>query len=153
MVKKKDLCDLVKSLRCSLRTIARELGYLDSNISEVNLTMPQIHALIEIERNETLTVAKLANILNLNESSTCRTIATLRKQGLVKTITLPNDKKQKPVKLTSLGKEKVNEINIFCNPYYEKVLEKIPSKKHSLIKNAFELYANALSKVSEELKE
>lgn len=150
MRNKQDLCSLIKTLRHSVRTIARELGYLESRISHLDITMPQLHTLLEIEKHETLTVAELARILNLNQSSTCRTISELRKQKLVKTITLSNDKKQKPVKLTPLGKEKVKQINNYCGSFYERALEELPIEKHMAIIEAFKLYADALSKIKKE---
>ena len=148
MIKRQNLCSQIKGLRHYVRGIARKLGYLDSKLSHVNVTMPQLHALIEIDKHKTLTVAKLAKILNLNQSSTCRTITSLKKLKLVKTIMLSNDKKQKPVELTLLGKEKVKEINNYCGSFYEKALEQIPKEKHSSILEAFKLYAEALSNIN-----
>lgn len=150
MIMKQSTCDLILTLRQSVRVIARELGYLESRISHIDITMPQLHILLEINKHETLTVAELARILNLNQSSTCRTIAELRKKQWIKTIKLLNDKKQKPVQLTSLGKDKVKQINSYCGSFYEKALMELPKEKQITVVESFDLYANALSKIKQE---
>ena len=141
------LCDQVGQLRQASRQLVRELGFLESQNPHAKATMPQIHALIEIDRHETLTVAELARILNLNQSSTCRTLAEMRRLGWVDTITLPNDRKRKPVTLTHTGKIKLADINGACDNVYQRALETLLPEERTQVVASFTRYVEALMAV------
>lgn len=147
MPKAPTLCDQVSQLRQASRQLVRELGFLDTQNPHANATMPQIHALIEIDQHQTLTVAELARILNLNQSSTCRTLAELRRLGWVDTITLPNDRKRKPVALTQAGQAKLAEINRACGNVYQQALETLSPEERTQVVAAFARYVEALQQV------
>lgn len=147
MTKVTTLCDHVSQLRQSSRQLVRELGFLESQNPHAHATMPQIHALIEIDRHQTLTVAELARILNLNQSTTCRTLAEMRRLGWVDTVELANDRKRKPVSLTQAGQIKLNEVNHACDNVYQKALELLDPEERSQVVSAFSRYVEALHTV------
>lgn len=144
------LCEQVSRLRQSSRELIRELGFLDLKNPYVEATAPQIHVLLEVDKQEGITVADLARILNLNQSSTCRTIAEMRKMGWIETIKIKNDRKRKPLRLTKVGCQKVTEINATCSSIYQKALERLPLEKREMVVEAFQIYAEALYSARQE---
>lgn len=147
MPKAPTLCDHVAQLRQASRQLVRELGFLESHNPHADATMPQIHALIEIDRHQTLTVAELARLLNLNQSSTCRTLAEMRKLGWVETLALPNDRKRKPMALTQAGLTKLAQINGACDTVYQRALETLDPQERTQVVAAFTRYVEALMAV------
>lgn len=143
MPAKQSIENQVLELRQASRQLLREWGYLEVKNKHVDATAPQIHTLIEINHNQMLTVAELARILYLNQSSTCRTIAGLRRLGWVETVKLKNNQKDKPVKLTTLGKQKLDEINHTCGDVYKNALALLSDVDRELVVKAFNLYAQA----------
>jgi DNA-binding MarR family transcriptional regulator len=139
------LSEQVALVRAASRQIVRELGYLESKNALVDVSMPQLHALIEIDKAETLTAAELAKILKLNQSSTCRTIAQLKAQNWVETVVPLNDNKRKPVRLTKLGKKKLAQINQVCGSLNQMALRVLTATQLATLIEGVTLYAEALS--------
>lgn len=150
MTAEHSLCKQVARIRAASRQMVRELGLLESKNPFVEATGPQIHALLEIAQAGLMTVAELARVLNLNQSTTCRTLAELRALGWVETKPLPQDKKRKPVQLTPAGKAKVAQINSTCGSVYQRALERLSPEKRAMVVEAFELYAQALTESRQE---
>src|SRR5688572_33473826 len=88
-----DLFPEVGAVRQASRQLVRELGFLDDGQNGLGITHSQCHTLIELERQERLTAGELAQALNLDKSTTSRTVAGLVRGGYVTMRAEPGDRR------------------------------------------------------------
>ncbi|MCG8684216.1 MAG: bifunctional helix-turn-helix transcriptional regulator/GNAT family N-acetyltransferase [Desulfobacterales bacterium] len=112
----------IQVIRKASREIVREFGLLESDCAKTGVSYAEGHALLEIDKYDILTAGQMSVILNLNRSSTARTLQKLKKKGWVQDVPDPDDCKKKPVKLTKSGRKKVEEINQYSDSRVAKAL-------------------------------
>lgn len=116
-----------KELREMIRTLARKLSIVDkSEASCCGITISQCHAILEVAREETVSLQVLSAILGLDKSTTSRTVDSLVSQGLLQRDPDPEDRRYVNLKLTRSGQAMVQQINSLMDNYYHSIYLAIP---------------------------
>ncbi len=134
----------IAAIRKASREIVREFGLLESKCAQIDISYAEGHALLEIDKYKVLTAGELALILNLNRSSTTRTLARLKKRGWVKMVTIPQDSKKKPVSLTKEGRAKVCEIDSYSDSMVKRAFNYLKEDKKESVLLGVREFARAL---------
>jgi putative acetyltransferase len=137
----------VAPLRHASRQLVRELGFLEEPMRDQGVTHSQCHALIELDRNGVLTSKELAELLNLDKSTTSRVIGQLLDSKLVSTREDGEDKRRRPLQLTAKGKRKVEAIHSAANQQVNDALALLSEKERRIVLDGMSLYAKALSRL------
>ena len=136
--------ETIEIIRKASREIVREFGLLESDCARTGVNYAQGHALLEIEKYSVLTAGELSVILNLNRSSTARTIQKLKTNGWVCDAPACGDAKKKPVRLTEQGIQKVRDINQYSDQRVSRALAFLGKDRVSDAAQGMQEYAKAL---------
>jgi len=107
--------------------------------------MSQCHALVEIGRAKSISLIRLSELLNLDNSTMSRTVNNLVNKGLSERELDPNDRRYVTIKLTESGIKAFNEIEDDMNRYYENVFGKIPSEKREQVLESMDILLKAIT--------
>lgn len=134
-----------KKLREMIRVLERKLGALeDVQISCCGITMAQCHALVEIGRAGSISLNKLAELLNLDNSSMSRTVNNLVNSNLVKRETDSQDRRYVSIMLTESGNELYEDIERSMHLYFTKVFECLPEDKRDQVLESMQMLLAAI---------
>lgn len=134
-----------RKLRELIRLFERKLGTLaDIQTSCCEVTMAQCHALVEIGRANGMALNELAQLLNLDNSTTSRTVNNLVNSGLATRDTHPQDRRYVTIVLTEEGRNIYNGIEERMNKYYKKIYDLIPADKKGQVLESLELLLELL---------
>lgn len=137
--------------REKLRRLERELiEQLKQDNVCFGVTVSQCHILLEIGKNEEISIVELASALNLDTSTLSRSIDGLVNIGLVDRKQNPNDRRYVALSLTRQGKNLYESIETANNAYFSKIFQLIPEEKHDQVIESFLLFLEAMKKVKEE---
>lgn len=138
-----------KRLRELIRMLERKLGILqDSGFSCCQITMSQCHALVEIGRAKGISLNKLAELLNLENSTMSRTVNNLVANELVKRDIDPQDRRYVTISLTDKGSEIYQGIEEEMNLYFKKIYETIPADKRQQVLESIDILLESIDKSS-----
>jgi putative acetyltransferase len=136
----------VAPLRDASRRLVRELGFLDHRVKKAGVTHSQCHALIEIERRGVMAAGELAAVLNLDKSTTSRTVASLVRAGLVAPRAEGGDRRRRPLALTGKGRRKLAALHQLANRQVEQALELLGEADRQAVVRGMDVYAKALGR-------
>ncbi|WP_428447913.1 bifunctional helix-turn-helix transcriptional regulator/GNAT family N-acetyltransferase [Photobacterium nomapromontoriensis] len=131
------------TLRHLARQLVRELGMLDHQCGQLDLTPVQVHALLEIEQDP-LTVNQLAERLNVDKSNASRTNASLNNAGLLHTISDPNDGRKQISQLTTKGQAVLETLNVGLNQQVEQFLSQLDHDEITALATSLHRYSRAI---------
>lgn len=134
----------VTRVREAARAMVRELGMLGDAHGSLGVGNSHVHTLIELEREEALSVNDLAIRLCLEKSSVSRLVDVLELRNLVKTGSDPVDGRRRIVSLTSTGQKKLAAIHKQANRRVQAALQQLNSSEQEEVARGLELYARAL---------
>lgn len=138
----------IKYLRELLRSLVKSLGILEKNKEFCcGVTYAQYCALIEIGRAKDIFLKNLSEKLNLDKSTTSRTIDNLVKLQYVKLETFVENRRFVKIVLTDKGVDLFNKIEEGSEKYYKNVIELIPEDKKSQVIESIEYLLDVLGKV------
>jgi DNA-binding MarR family transcriptional regulator len=113
----------IRDFRRSLRSLEREIELaLASQTECCGVTVAQCHLLLELEARGRASIGELAEALELDPSTLSRTADALVKSGLVSRADDPSNRRRQILELLPPGMDKVEQINLVCDDYYESVL-------------------------------
>lgn len=136
-------------IREYLRQIERALDQLDQEkASCCNTTMAQCHALVELGRLEKVSVNGLSEVLNLDKSTTSRTIQQLYEQNRVERTPSSEDRRQLDLTLTETGLNDYRKIESTMNSFFEQAYEAIPETSREQVVLALEILSKAIKTAS-----
>ncbi len=136
-----------KQLRESIRLLERMLGTLnDSEMSCCGVTMAQCHAIVEIGRANNISLIDLANTLNLDNSTTSRTVNNLVTNGFVKRELDPQDRRYITISLTNTGMSIFNNIETSMNAHFSTIYKCIPESKRSQVLESLQILIDVFGK-------
>ncbi|MCB0278223.1 MAG: MarR family transcriptional regulator [Calditrichaeota bacterium] len=138
--------ELIDQFRDSSRRVVRELGFLQNDYRPADVSHSQCHALIEINKVGMIGVAALAESLQLDKSTTSRVVHSLKKQGLIKIGEHKDDKRFKPISLTTKGETKLQTINTHANQQTSDALGLLSDADLEKVIEGMRLYASALNR-------
>lgn len=140
--------DNAKHLRESLRSLVKNLGILEKNKEFCcGITYTQYCALIEIGRAKEIFLKVLAEKLNLDKSTTSRTVDKLVKLNYAKLEVFLENRKFVKIILTDKGINFFNSIEEGSEKYYKNIFELIPEDKRLQVIESVEYLIKALSKI------
>ncbi|PSW15081.1 GNAT family N-acetyltransferase [Photobacterium sanctipauli] len=132
------------TIRAQSRHLVRELGMLDHQCGDLDLTPVQAHALIELEQGP-LTVNQMAERLKVDKSNASRTNASLLNAGYVETKADPEDRRKQLSSLTASGQQTLNQLNQGLNQHVSHFLEQLDSDEVAQLENSLRRYTKAIS--------
>ncbi len=133
-------------LRDSSRRLVRELGFLEGRSKAAAITHTQCHTLIEIERRGVLAAGELAAILNLDKSTTSRTVASLVSAGYIAARADGGDRRRRPLTLTAKGRRKLAALHELANRQVQEALSLLDGDERDTVLRGMSLYARALAR-------
>lgn len=135
----------ISNIRSELRYLIRELGLLDKNCLNSNLSLSQAHILTYVHRNGSTSFHELATQLNVQKASLSRTLTTLIDKEFLSVQLDPADRRQKIYQLLPAGETALQHANhsadtafsAFLDGLADDQLDTIESGLRTLRLNAF----------------
>lgn len=135
----------IESVRSASRRLVRELGFLRGGLAGTTLSPSAVHALLEIEAQDGLTAATLADRLGLEKSSISRLLRKLVGAGLVRESASSRDGRAKPLSLAPAGQSAVAAIHDFARRQVAAALGRLDPAQRRQVAGGLQLYAEALA--------
>ena len=137
--------DESKQLREEVRRMERKLGILeDGQMCCGALTMAQCHALVEIGRAGSLSLGDLASLLNLDSSTTSRTVNNLVDRRMAKREQAAGDRRYVAIALTPAGTVHFREIESSMNDYFARIYAAIPEENRLSVLESLRVLLQAI---------
>lgn len=114
----------MRAVRAEMRGVARP-----------DLTIPQFRILAIVSRGGRArsTNAECADLLGVSEPATCRMVSVLVKQGLIRQLRNPGDRRQVYLELTTKGRNKFDAIKSKASLRFREEFAKLePAKKAAI---------------------
>jgi len=136
-----------QALREKMRLLERRIGALkESEMSCCGVTMAQCHALVEIGRAPGLSLRELAALLELDTSTTSRTVNNLVKGGLAQRQSDQGDRRFIAIELTPQGKALWQKIETDMQGYYQEVFQRLPADKRQQVVDSLVLLLESIDR-------
>lgn len=138
---------LVEPIRDASRRMIRELGFLNTTLSDHSLALSHsaAHAVLEIGARGTVTASALSTILRLEKSSVSRMVQKLIRSGAVVERPDPSDNRLKHLALTGRGQRLRKQIDVYARGPVVKALDGLPESSAEMILEGLRIYADRLS--------
>ncbi|WP_347254480.1 bifunctional helix-turn-helix transcriptional regulator/GNAT family N-acetyltransferase [Leminorella grimontii] len=136
--------NLVEKIRSASRLMVRELGFMNATLAATDYSPSAVHALLEIESNETMTAARLAQALCLEKSSVSRMLGKLIKAGELEELPVDGDGRFKQLRLTAKGQRTVEEIHAYGRMQVETAMQRLNPAQQQAVAQGIFCYAQAL---------
>ncbi|MGI6548643.1 MAG: MarR family winged helix-turn-helix transcriptional regulator [Syntrophomonadales bacterium] len=132
-------------LREMIRALVRNLSIVDkSEASCCGVTVSQCHAMLEVAREQPVSLQVLSDQLQLDKSTTSRTVDSLVTQGLLQRNPDPADRRYVNMKLTPNGDEMVRRINLLMDDYYRTIYLAIPQESRQQVMESLRILNQVL---------
>ena len=132
-------------LRELLRVLVRNLGILEkSDASCCGVTVTQCHAIVEIGRNEKISLVDLADLLGVDKSTMSRTVNNLVEADLAVRELDAENRRYVIIQLTENGKGVFQNIEQSMESYYENIFGSIQEDKRSQVLESLQLLTDAV---------
>jgi len=136
----------VREFRNTLRRFERLIaGRLRESSCCSGVTLPQCHALLEIEARGRVSLIELVQSLGLDKSTLSRTADGLVNIGLASRTFSDRDRRSIQLALSHQGQEICGRINSSNDHFFSRVLGRIPAVKRQQVMDAFQELVNALA--------
>jgi putative acetyltransferase len=136
--------DKIQNIRHYSRQLIREFGFLDYRDLEHSLTLPQVHALIEISLSIHTNVKDLSQKMILSKSAVSRVVKDLQQRGFIDVSRNNIDTRFDVIKITQLGKVALEPINKEADNRVKNVLENLSLEEQEVVEKGVMLYQGAL---------
>ena len=121
-----------------IRVFDREI-FFQNNASCCNgISVAQCHTLLEIEKNDEISVSELAGNLSLDKSTVSRTVEGLVNISLVDRVTPKENRRLALLNLTESGKQVCSTINYTNDQYIKRVLKDFSKEEREEFLRLFE---------------
>jgi DNA-binding MarR family transcriptional regulator len=137
---------VVREFRYTLRRFERLIaGRLRESSCCSGVTLPQCHALLEIEAKGPVSLIELVQNLGLDKSTLSRTADGLVNNGLVSRTFSDRDRRSIQLALSFAGQGVCDRINADNDQFFSRVLGRIPAARLQQVMDAFQELVNALA--------
>lgn len=133
-----------QAVRQSLRDVVREWGLMQEHPCVPELTLVQGHALIEVERQGSISVGGLSDVLHLEQSSASRLVSRLVEKGFLLQGTSKTDARERVLTLSRSGKEVLRRLHLESDRRVSSSLELLSPEDRQTVAAGLRLYARAL---------
>ncbi len=127
----------VREFRGYLRLFERGLDLQNGVICCCGVTLAQCHTLMELDKEDNITLKDLSEKLFLDKSTLSRTIEGLVNQGLVERETPKSNRRTIMIRLTKQGISVCKKINSDNDKYYQDVLNSLSEEKIQMFFDSF----------------
>jgi DNA-binding MarR family transcriptional regulator len=134
----------VKEFRASLRQFEREIETLNSSNCCCGVTLSQCHTLMELDKEDHVSLNELSKKLFLDKSTLSRTIEGLVNLGLVNREIPKNNRRTISIRLTENGVSLCKKINSDNNLYFQKILGLLSNEKLQAFLDSFKIIASGM---------
>jgi len=134
----------LRHFRRLARSFGRVLGAFDGGaICCVGLTVPQAHALLEIEDRRQTNVVELAKALGVSKGTVSKTVDTLVESGLVERAPRESDRRYNDLMLTQAGSTTAEKVHELGDDVAGRTFEMIAAESHHTVLECFEILVEA----------
>lgn len=113
----------IKKFRETIRVLDREMFYQNNASCCNGISLAQCHTLLEIEKNNEISISELAGNLSLDKSTISRTVDGLVNISLVDRIIPKENRRKALLNLTESGEQVCQTINFTNDTYIGNVLK------------------------------
>ena len=132
-------------LREQVRKLERLLSLLnEGEMSCCGITFTQCHALVEIGRAGTVSLSALAERLDLDNSTTSRTVQNLVSAGIARREPDPADRRAVVIALSPSGEALFQRVEGNMTNQFESIWNRIPDNKREQVLESIDLLVDAL---------
>lgn len=135
----------VQEVRVYSRNIVRELDVIKGVFQDTGLTYSECHTLFELEQHKLLNQAEIAEIIQLDKSTTSRVLQSLLKKGLVTSRKNSIDQRQNLFSLTDAGVKATHRNNCLANDQVQSALSLLNPEEARDVLKGLKLYSKALT--------
>jgi DNA-binding MarR family transcriptional regulator len=136
----------IRGFRSTLRRFERFIaGRLRESSGCSGVTLPQCHALLDIEDRGSASLVELVQSLGLDKSTLSRTADGLVNIGLVSRTFSDLDRRSIQLALSPEGQSVCDRINADNDQFFSRVLGRIPEARRAQVMQAFQELVNALA--------
>lgn len=121
-----------------IRVFDREIFFQNSASCCNGISVAQCHTLLEIEKNDEISVSELAGNLSLDKSTVSRTVEGLVNINLVDRVTPRENRRLALLNLTESGKQVCSTINYTNDLYIKRVLKDFSKEEREEFLRLFE---------------
>lgn len=118
--------DIVARVRKFNRFYTNILGLLNTAILDSQYTLSELRLLLEIDRMERCTFARLISLLNIDKGLASRQIKRLASGGLVQKVPSPGDRRVEYLELTPAGKAELASMEARSNEQVARLVRHLP---------------------------
>jgi putative acetyltransferase len=134
---------LISSIRASAREIVRQAGLLRNQFQSIG--SPSLcHALVELDSQGEMNIAKLSSILGLDHSTTSRLVDQMVREEICALQVGKNDRRNKLISLTKKGVELAAKIHDEATLQVQEALNLMDQHEKSKVVEGLFIYAKAL---------
>lgn len=138
----------IAELREHSRRLVRSLGFLGERFNALGCSALQCHSLIELAQRGRLNVRELAELLQVDKSTASRGLGELERDGLVESLSDPDDQRSKPLQLTERGRSRLREIHRLADAQVRSALEQLSVSERETVLRGISLYERALQRAN-----
>ncbi len=128
---------------------SRNVMKLFNRIEKMNaeccgITVGQYEAIIEVGSNKEMTLKELADRLELDNSTTSRTVNNLVKKRILKTEVDAQDRRYIKIKLTNCGTQIYSKFQSQGGNLFSRLLESVPEEKREQVIESFQILLKSI---------
>jgi DNA-binding MarR family transcriptional regulator len=122
--------DVQTEIVTNLREAFAELRCLGSErMHRADISMTHFHLLSMLERHGSITMSRIAELLDVSVSNATGLIDRIEERGLVERVRVPSDRRAVHVQLTDEGQAKLREIELFKEDMIHAVLARLDERQ------------------------
>jgi len=122
--------DVQAEILTNLREAVAELRCLGSErMHRADISMTHFHLLSMLERHGSITMSRIAELLDVSVSNATGLIDRIEERGLVERVRVPSDRRAVHVQLTDEGQAKLREIELFKEDMIHAVLARLDERQ------------------------
>jgi DNA-binding MarR family transcriptional regulator len=140
----------VLDFRSYLRHFEREIEIQNSSNYCCGVTLTQCHTLMELDKQDNISLKDLSERLYLDKSTLSRIVEGLVNQGLVDREIPKNNRRTILITLTKKGISVCKKINTDNNLYFQKVLDSLSKKQLQIFLDSFKIIVSKMIEVNNE---
>ena len=122
--------DVQAEIVSNFREAFAELRCLGSErMHRADISMTHFHLLSMLERHGSITMSRIAELLDVSVSNATGLIDRIEERGLVERIRVPDDRRVVHVQLTDVGRTKLHEVELFKEDMIHAVLARLDERQ------------------------
>lgn len=138
--------EITRKLRKSIRNFERELDKYNNNHCCSTISLKQCHMLLAIEDEESCTIGRISEVLNLDKSSVSRMVDTLVKSEHLERVIPDDNRRTTLISLSKKGQKFCDSVNESNDIYFSYVFKSFSTEE-------IEQFTKACENIAEKMVE